>query len=58
MSITDFNCTYNNGAGVNEEIVQKTKLEFPDAYKNWEDMAVLAKEIKNHEDASFCTLPF
>lgn len=58
MSITDFNCTYNNGAGVNEEIVQKTKLKFPDAYKNWEDMAVLAKEIKNHEDASFCTLPF
>ncbi len=58
MSITDFNCTFNTDTGIDEEIVKKTGLEFPKAYKNWQDMAVLSKEIKNHYDFSFCTLPF
>lgn len=54
----DFNCTYNNSVGINEEITAELSLEFPDAYKHWNTMAQIARKIKEHDGASFCELPF
>ena len=56
--IIDFNCTYDNSAGINKEITQRTNLQFPEAYKHWDSMALLAKELKKHDDATYCELPF
>lgn len=56
--IKDFQCTYDNSAGVNEAVTRELDLEFPDAYMHWETMAALAKALKRHDGASFCELPF
>lgn len=56
--IKEFHCTYDNSAGVNEEVTRKLNLQFPDAYMHWETMAVLSKALKAHVGASFCELPF
>ncbi len=56
--IIDFECTYSNSIGINKEVIQKTGLRFPDAYKNWDSMAQLALELKNYEKTNFCELPF
>lgn len=56
--IKDFNCTYDNSAGINGEVTEGLHLEFPDAYMHWETMAEIAKALKNHDGASFCELPF
>lgn len=56
--IIDFQCTYDNSVGINEEVAQKTGLEFPEAYKNWDSMVQLAIELKKHDKATFCELPF
>lgn len=58
ISIKDFDCTYGNSVGIDKTITQKTNLKFPDAYKKWDSMAILSRELKKHENSSFCTLPF
>lgn len=56
--IVDFKCTYNNSAGINEEVTKNLELSFPDAYKYGETMALISKELKKHDNAPFCELPF
>lgn len=56
--IRDYRCTYDNSAGINEEVTKKLDLTFPDAYKHWETMAPLSKALKEHDGASFCEMPF
>ncbi|MEN1762240.1 uroporphyrinogen decarboxylase family protein [Anoxynatronum sibiricum] len=56
--MVDFDCTYDNSAGINKEVTRKTNLQFPEAYKHWESMVLLAQELKKHDHTSFCTLPF
>ena len=57
-SIKEFQCTYENASGINGEITKDLGLTFPDAYLKAESIAVLAKAIKEYEDADFCELPF
>ena len=56
--IIDFKCTYENSIGMYKEVTQKTGLQFPEAYKHWDSMALLAAELKNHDKALYCELPF
>ncbi|WPC41139.1 uroporphyrinogen decarboxylase family protein [Clostridium sp. JS66] len=56
--IIDFNCTYDNSVGINEEVTEKTGLHFPEAYMHWDSMATLAEELKKYDNANFCGLPF
>ena len=56
--IVDFQCTYDNSVGISKEITQKTSLKFPEAYKHWDSMAELSLELKEHDKATFCELPF
>lgn len=56
--IKDFNCTYDNSAGINEKVTKDLDLTFPDAYLHADTMAVLAVALKEHDGASFCELPF
>lgn len=54
----DFECTYDNSAGISPEVTKGLDLEFPDAYMHHDTMARLAKALKEHDGASFCELPF
>ncbi|WP_411681115.1 uroporphyrinogen decarboxylase family protein [Clostridium thailandense] len=56
--IIDFKCTYDNSIGINKEVTQKVNLQFPEAYKHWDSMALLAEELKKHDNSNFCGLPF
>ncbi|WP_099187455.1 uroporphyrinogen decarboxylase family protein [Tepidibacter mesophilus] len=56
--IIDFKCTYNNSIGINREVTEKVDLQFPEAYKNWDSMALISKELKKHDKSMFCELPF
>lgn len=56
--IKDFNCTYDNSAGISGEVTEKLNLTFPDAYLHHETMAELSKALKEHDRAAFCELPF
>lgn len=56
--ILDFKCTYDNSVGISKEITQKLDLQFPEAYKHWDSMALLSKESKEHDNSNFCGLPF
>ncbi len=56
--IKDFNCTYDNSAGINAEVTEGLDLTFPDAYMHADTMAALAKALKKHDGAAFCELPF
>lgn len=56
--IKDFECTYDNSAGISAEVTKGLNLEFPDAYMHQETMSRLAKALKEHDGASFCELPF
>lgn len=56
--IADFNCTYDNSAGINEEVTKSLQLNFPDAYKYHDTMALISKELRKHDNAPFCELPF
>ena len=57
-AIKDFQCTYDNSAGMNAEVTEGLDLTFPDAYLHADTMAVLAKALKEHDGAAFCELPF
>lgn len=56
--IVDFKCTYNNSAGINEDVTKNLELSFPEAYKHWETMVLISKELKKHDNSPFCELPF
>ena len=56
--IKDFNCTYDNSAGINGEVTEGLGLCFPDAYLHSDTMAKLSKALKEHDNAPFCELPF
>lgn len=56
--IIDFQCSYDNTAGIPKEVTEKIAMTFPEAYKHWDSMAQLAQEIKKYEKSNFCTLPF
>ncbi len=56
--IREYKCTYSNSVGISAEVTAGLGLEFPDAYMHSETMQVLAKAIKEHDDADFCLLPF
>ena len=56
--IRDFNCDYSNSVGISYEVTEPLGLDFPDAYKHRDTMAVLSKAVKEHDGAGFCMLPF
>lgn len=56
--IIDFKCTYENSIGVYKEVTQNMNLQFPEAYKHWDSMAILSEELKKQDNAAFCELPF
>ncbi len=56
--IKDFQCTYDNSAGISGEITKGLDLTFPDAYLHGDTMAALSKALKEHDGAAFCELPF
>ena len=56
--IKDFNCTYDNSAGINGEVTEGLGLCFPEAYLHCDTMAKLSKALKEHDNAPFCELPF
>lgn len=56
--IKDFQCTYDNSAGISGEVTKGLGLTFPDAYLHGDTMAALSKALKEHDGAAFCELPF
>lgn len=56
--IKEFHCTYDNSAGVREEVTKGLGLTFPEAYQRWDTMVMLAKALKEADGALFCELPF
>lgn len=56
--IQDFQCTYENSAGVRRDVTTGLGLTFPDTYLHADTMAALAKAIKEKDGASFVELPF
>ena len=56
--IIDFKCTYDNLIGLTDVITQNSNLKFPDAHKHWDSMAELALALKEHNQATYCELPF
>ena len=58
MQIIDFKCTYQNFAGVNEDITKNLTIKFPDAYLYSDEMIILGKAIRDYEKTKFIELPF
>ena len=58
IKIRDFICDYSNSVGISYEVTEPLGLDFPDAYKHRDTMAVLSKAVKEHDGAGFCMLPF
>lgn len=56
--IVDFNCTYDNSAGINDEVTKSLQLNFPDAYKYHDTMVLISKALRKYDNAPFCKLPF
>ena len=58
VKIRDFICDYSNSIGISREVTEPLDLDFPEAYKRADTMAVLSKAVKDHDGAGFCMLPF
>lgn len=56
--IKDFNCTYDNSAGIRSEVTEGLGLTFPDAYTHCDTMVTLSKMLKEKDKAVICELPF
>lgn len=56
--IKDFQCTYDNSAGISGQVTEGLGLTFPDAYLHADTMAKLSQALKKHDGAGFCELPF
>ena len=46
----DFQCTYENSAGISGEVTEGLNLTFPDAYLHRDTMAALSKALKEHDN--------
>lgn len=57
-NIKDFQCTYDNSAGVRSEITEGLGLTFPDAYLHCDTMVTLAKALRQADGAQIYELPF
>ena len=58
QTIVDFNCTYDNSAGIRQDVTNRLELRFPDAYLEADSMVKLSLALKEHDRASFCEMPF
>ena len=56
--IKDFNCTYDNSAGIRSEVTEGLGLTFPDAYTHCDTMVTLSKLLKEKYKAVICEHPF
>ena len=56
--IKDFNCTYDNSAGINWRSDGEAESDLSGRYLHHETMAELSKALKEHDGAAFCELPF
>lgn len=56
--IQDFHCTYDNFAGISQDVTKGLGLSFPDAYFHAGTMARLSLAMKEYSGAAFCELPF
>lgn len=56
--LVDYTCAFQGDIGFSEEILQRTQLSFPQAYKDAASMVQLSLEVKNERRADFCMLPF
>lgn len=53
-----FKCEGESFEQIPDDIFNKTGLSFPQAHSNKEDMAILAKEMKQFKDDVICSVPF
>lgn len=53
----DFKCSYSNSAGVRENVTEGLGLTFPEAYTKKDSLKILAKAIKDGDNAKYCILP-
>jgi len=56
--IADFECTYDNAAGVSREIMESLDLTYPDAFFHAADIVKIAEAVRKKEGTAFCELPF
>ncbi len=56
--IKDFKCTYDNSAGISEEVTSRLNLKFPDAYLDSDSLVLISKELRIRDGAVFCEMPF
>ena len=56
--IVDFKCIYEDSLSIDKTITRNINVDFPDAYKRWDSMVLIAKELQRHENIPFCQLPF
>lgn len=55
--LVDFKCQYADYKGITPEYAQSLGLKLPELYLKAEDMATLARVIKEERDSTFCKLP-
>lgn len=56
--IVDFQCTYEHASGFGMWASEEFGIVFPKAYQEREEIASLAKAVKQHNGTKFCLLPF
>lgn len=56
--IMDYRCGYDSAAGLGLWTEKEPRLQFPQAYCQQEQMALLAQTIRREEGGAFCLLPF
>jgi uroporphyrinogen-III decarboxylase len=57
-SMMEFKCQSDNLEEIPGQIGRDFGITFPEAHRNSKDIALLAKAIKNHTEASVCIVPF
>ena len=56
--IKDFNCTYDNSAGIRSEVTEGLGLTFPDAYTHCDTMVTLSKVLKEKDKQLYVNFHF
>ncbi len=56
--IVDFKCIYQDSLFIDKAITKDIDVDFPEAYKHWDSMVLITKELKKHDNIPFCQLPF
>ena len=54
----DFKCDGDNLEEIPKEIIENSRLTFPEIHNNSKDMVKLSIELKKHNSDSLCRLPF